>query len=166
MSGPRGDTTDATKKIMRCLKNDRDRVFTPKELGTICRMDARRVNNILARLLRQEKVKRVSRGKYRYSQPGEAPSKEQLKRYFTTLEKTCEIAIHELMLTEPLVGKDDRVEVEHQIAYFARHLVKVRWELNKGSLESMDMDEDIFKRARKIHEWSKFVFEQSRVKKK
>lgn len=127
-------------------------------------MDAKRVQNVLKKLLKQGKVVRISRGRYRH--PQKALSKENVRRYLKTLERTCELAIHELMLTEPMVGKEDRSEIEKQIAYFARHLVSVRWELDRGSLDSIHMDERIFKRAQKIHEWSKFVFERSQLKKK
>ena len=90
-------------------------------------------------------------------------SKIQLSK---TLEKTCAIAIHELMLTEPLVGKKDKVEIEHQIAYFARHMVRAGWELDHGTTDIVDVDEKVFKKAKKIHEWSKYVFEKSLAAKK
>ncbi len=154
------------EKITACFEKDSKKLFTPKEIEKTCKMEAKKVRNLLAKLLKQGKIERVSRGKYRLSEPMKPLSKDSIKRYFKTLEKTCEIAIHELMLTESLVGKEDKEEIEHQIAYFARHLVKVRWELNRGTIDSMEIDEEVFKRARKIHEWSKFVFEDSQARKK
>lgn len=70
------------------------------------------------------------------------------------------------MLTEPLVGKKDKTEIEHQIAYFARHLVRARWETDHGTSDILDVDEKVFKKAKKIHEWSKYVFEKSLAEKK
>jgi len=62
--------------------------------------------------------------------------------------------------------KKDKEEIERQIAYFARHLVKARWELNKAAPDLQEVDEEVFLRARRIHEWSKLVFEDSRAGKK
>lgn len=166
MRGLRGDITDKTKKIMNRFEKNKGTVFTAKELEKICKIDAKTVRNILAKLLRRNKVVRISRGKYRYPKPEMTLSKEQIARYITTLEKTCEIAIYDLMLAEAFVGKDDMAEIEHQIAYFARYLVKVRWESEHGGSDFVDVDDTMFKRAKKIHAWSKFVFERSRTKKK
>ena len=62
------------------------------------------------------------------------------------------------------MGADDRSEIEHQIAYFARHLVRSRWALEQETFDSVEVSEDTFRRARKIHEWSKFVFEGRKKK--
>lgn len=167
-----GDITNETEKILAHFENNRNEIYTPKELEEICGVDIRRVRNILPKLLGQNEIERVSRGKYRYakpSKPAKPPkplSKDKIERYLTTLERTCEIAIHELMLTEPLVGKEDKAEIEHQIAYFARYLVRSRWDLRHGPKDPVDVDEAVFKKARRIHEWSKYVFEQSLSKKK
>ena len=169
-----GDGMKETEKILAKFENNKDEIFTPKDLQKACRVDINRVRSSLTKLMKQNKIIRVSRGKYRYakpskpSKPAKPPkplSKDKMKRYLTTLEKTCEIAIHELMLTEPLVGKDDKKEIEHQIAFFARYLVKARWEIKYGSKELVDVDEAIFKKAKRIHEWSKYIFEKSREKK-
>lgn len=170
-----GDNTNQTEKIMAKFEGNEDDIFTPKGLGKACKMDINKVRSILSKLLKEGKIERVSRGKYRYAKPlkpvkppkiPKPISKDKIKRYLKTLEKTCEIAIHELMLTEPLVGKEDKAEIEHQIAYFAKYLIKARWELKHGSKELVDVEEHVFKKARRIHEWSKFVFEKSQTKKK
>jgi hypothetical protein len=106
----------------------------------------------------------VARGKYRYLEPPEAVSEEEIRRYLKALEKTAEIAIHELMLTEGIVGKEERKEIEHQIAYFARKMVKARWELEHGMKGDIPLEEGAFDRAKKIHQWSKYMFELSRKK--
>ncbi len=167
-----GDNTKEEEKIMAKFEKDKDKIFTPKVLEKSCKMDINKVRSVLSKLLKEEKIERVSRGKYRYAKPpkpvkpAKPLSKDKIERYLKTLEKTCEIAIHELMLTEPLVGKEDKAEIEHQIAYFARYLIKSRWELKHGSKELVDVEEHVFKKARRIHEWSKFVFEKSKTKKK
>lgn len=167
-----GDNTNETEKIMAKFEGNEDDIFTPKGLEKTCKMDINKVRSILSKLLKEKRIERVSRGKYRYAKPRKAAkppkplSKDKIKRYLKTLEKTCEIAIHELMLTEPLVGKEDKEEIEHQIAYFAKYLIKSRWELKHGSKELVDVEEHVFKKARRIHEWSKFVFEKSKTKKK
>lgn len=169
-----GDGMKETEKILAKFKDNPNKIFAPKDLQKACKVNIGRVRSILPKLMKQKKIVRVSRGKYRHakpskpSKPSKPPkplSKDKMKRYLTTLEKTCEIAIHELMLTESLVGKDDKKEIEHQIAYFARYLVKARWEAKHGSKELVDVDEAIFKKAKRIHEWSKYVFEKSRDKK-
>ncbi|UCG69891.1 MAG: hypothetical protein JSV09_02390 [Thermoplasmata archaeon] len=163
-----------TEKILAKFAGNPDKIFTPKDLQKACKVNINRVRRILTKLMKQNKIVRVSRGQYRYakpskpSKPAKPPkplSKDKMNRYLTTLEKTCEIAIHELMLTESLVGKDDKKEIEHQIAYFARYLVKARWEAKHGSKEIVDVDEAIFKKAKRIHEWSKYIFEKSRERK-
>ncbi|UCE74065.1 MAG: hypothetical protein JSV56_13765 [Methanomassiliicoccales archaeon] len=161
-----GDNTDKTKKILSYFEKNSEKIFTPKDLEKASGLGIKNVRGILQKLLKQEKIIRVSRGKYRYPKAKKTLSKEDAKRYLSALEKTCEIAIHELMLTEPFVGKEERPEIEHQIAYFARYLVKARWELEHGSGELAEMEEAAFKRARKIHEWHKFIFERSLAKKK
>ncbi|MEE9150771.1 MAG: hypothetical protein V3U20_02940 [Thermoplasmata archaeon] len=170
-----GDNTDKTEKITAQFERKKDKIFTPKDLEKVCKVDIDRVRVILSKLLKNKKIVRVSRGKYRYAKPPKRVkpakpsrrlSKDKIKSYLTTLEKTCEIAIHELMLTEPLVGKEDKAEIEHQMAYFARYLIKSRWELKHGSKDLVDVDEKVFNKARRIHEWSKFVFEKSQAKKK
>ena len=65
-----------------------------------------------------------------------------------------------------VVGKEDNEEIEHQIAYFARHLIKSRWESNKDTPDLEELDVEVFTRASKIHEWSKLVFEDSRARKR
>ncbi len=138
-------------------------------------MEPGKVSYVLSKLMDEGKIKRVSRGMYKYAtkkqaakKPSKKPpkkalpqklSKENIARYLATLEKTCEIAIYELMLTEPFVGTDDKAEIEHQIAYFARHLVRARWALEQEGFDNIEVSEETFRRARKIHEWSKFVFE-------
>lgn len=159
-----GDNTKEQEKILGQFEKNKNKIFTPKELEEICKVKTSKVRSILKKLLDEEKIEKVTRGKYKYAKPAKPPkplSEEKLKRYLTTIEKTCEIAIHELMLTEPLVGEEDRVEIEHQMAFFARHLVKSRWELKHGFREPVDVDDTIFKKARRIHEWSKYVFEKS-----
>jgi len=163
------------ERIMARFDKEKDRIFTPKWLAKSCRMEPGKVSYVLSKLMDEGKIKRVSRGMYKYAEkkkpakktPKKKPmktlpkklSKENIARYLATLEKTCEIAIYELMLTEPFVGTDDRVEIEHQIAYFARHLVRARWALEQEGFDSVEVSEETFRRARKIHEWSKFVFE-------
>ena len=149
------------EKIMKLFENNKSKIFSPKDLADESGIAANKVRNILSKLLRKESIVKVSRGKYQHPTPAKVLPKEHIKRYISALEKTCEIAIHELMLTESLVGKKDKAEIEHQIVYFARHLVKARWELDKGPIDSIDINEEIFKRARKIHDWSKMVFEES-----
>ncbi len=176
------------ERIMARFEKEKDRIFTPKWLAKSCRMEPGKVSYVLSKLMEEGKVKRVSRGMYKYAEkkkaakkptkkPANKPPKkgkkkalpmklsmENLARYLATLEKTCEIAIYELMLTEPFVGTDDKTEIEHQIAYFARHLVKARWALEQEAFESVEVTEETFRRARKIHEWSKFVFEGRKKK--
>jgi hypothetical protein len=159
-----GDKTDSTKKIFTIFEKQKDNLFTPKELEKKSKFESRKVRSALNTLISQEKIQRVSRGKYRYLAPLPAPTNEEMKRYLLALEKTCEIAIHELMLTESLVGKDQIGEIEHQIAYFARRMVKARWDLEQGSSEDTAFDEDAFSRAKKIHQWSQYMFELSRKK--
>jgi predicted transcriptional regulator len=153
-------------RIFKIFEKDKSKLFTPKELAKMTGIKPNKIQNILKTLLSEDNIERVSRGKYSFTKPKAQLSKEHLKRYITTLEKTCEIAIHELMLTEPLVGKEDLAEIEHQIAFFARHLIKARWALDKDTSGSVDIDEEVFSRARKIHDWSKFVFEDSFSNKK
>lgn len=153
-------------EILKIFQKEENKTFTPKDLVKKTGMESRKIQNILKKLISQKKIERIARGKYGYMKPKVQITKEHLKRYITTLEKTCEIAIHELMLTEPLVGKEDLAEIEHQIAYFARHLIKARWALDRDTSESIDIDDEVFMRARKIHDWSKFVFEDSLSKKK
>lgn len=167
------------ERIMARFEKERDRIFTPKWLAKSCRMEPGKVSYVLSKLVDEGKVKRVSRGMYKFAEkrkPTKKPktkpatktperklpaklSKENIARYLATLEKTCEIAIYELMLAEPYVGAEDRAEIEHQIAFFARHLVRARWALEQEAFEGVDVNEETFRRARKIHEWSKFVFE-------
>jgi hypothetical protein len=167
-----GDITKEEEKIMAKFEKNKDKIFTPKGLEKACRMDINKVRSVLSKLLKEKRIVRISRGKYRYTKPpkpvkpAKPLSKDKIERYLQTLEKTCEIAIHELMLTEPLVGKEDKSEIEHQMAYFARYLIKSRWELKYGSKELVDVDEAIFKKARRIHDWSKYIFEKSQPKKK
>lgn len=166
------DSTKEIEKIYAKFEKKKNKIFTPKVLEKSCRMDINKVRSALSKLLKEKRIVRVSRGKYRYSKPPKPAkptkplSKEKIERYLQTLEKTCEIAIHELMLTEPLVGKEDKSEIEHQMAYFARYLIKSRWELKYGPKELIDVDEAIFKKARRIHEWSKYVFDKSQMQKK
>jgi hypothetical protein len=160
------DNMKDLEKVAACFEKDKKKIFTSKEIEKKSKIDAKKVRTLLTKLLKQGKIERVSRGKYRFSEPKKPPSKDSIKRYLKTLEKTCEIAIHELMLTESLVGKEDREEIVYQIAYFARNLIRVRWELDKGPMESIEIDEEVFSRARKIHDWSKFVFEDSQARKK
>ena len=172
------------ERILARFEKEKDRVFTPKWLAKSCRMEPGKVSYVLSKLMEEGKVKRVSRGMYKFAEkkktakkPSKKPakkapkkalpmklSKENLARYLATLEKTCEIAIYELMLAEPFVGSDDRSEIEHQIAYFARHLVRARWALEQETFDNMDVSEETFMRARRIHEWSKFVFEGRKKK--
>jgi hypothetical protein len=168
------DNMKDTEKILAKFKGNPNKIFAPKDLQEACKVNINGVRSTLTKLMKQKKIIRVSRGKYRYARPSKPVkpakppkplkplSKDKMKRYLNTLEKTCEIAIHELMLTESLVGKDDRKEIEHQIAFFARYLVKARWEAKHGSKELLDVDEAIFKKAKRIHEWSKYVFEKNR----
>ncbi|UCE39188.1 MAG: type IV toxin-antitoxin system AbiEi family antitoxin domain-containing protein [Thermoplasmata archaeon] len=161
-----GDNTDETNRILTFFQSKKDEIFTPKDIAKACAVDIHRVRSILSKLSKQNKIERVERGKYRFAEHVKSKMDDKVKRYLSTLEKTCAIAIHELMLTEPLVGKKDKAEIEHQIAYFARILVRSRWELEHGTSEDFDVDEKVFKRARKIHEWSKMVFEKSLAEKK
>jgi hypothetical protein len=155
-----------TEKILKIFEKEKEKTFTPKELAKISKIKSDKIGNILKKLTSQKKIEKVARGKYRYLEPKLELSRNHITRYITTLEKTCEIAIHELMLTEPLVGEDDKAEIEHQIAYFARHLIRARWALDRNSIETVDINDEVFMRARKIHDWSKFVFEDSLIKKK
>ena len=172
------------ERIMARFEREKDRIFTPKWLAKSCRMEPGKVSYVLSKLMEEGKVKRVSRGMYKYAEkkkaakkPSKKPakkspkkvpsmklSKENLARYLAPLATTCELAISELMLTEPFVGADDRTEIEHQIAYFARHLVRSRWALEQETFDSVEVSEETFRRARKIHEWSKFVFEGRKKK--
>jgi hypothetical protein len=180
------------ERILARFEKEKDRIFTPKWLAKSCRMEPGKVSYVLSKLMDEGKVKRVSRGMYKHAEkkkaakkpskkPAKKPakkspkkgkkkalsmklSKENLARYLATLEKTCEIAIYELMLTEPFVGTDDKTEIEHQIAYFARHLVRSRWALEQEAFENVEVTEETFRRARKIHQWSKFVFEGRKKK--
>jgi hypothetical protein len=161
-----GDNTDDNERILAYFETKADEIFTPKDIEKDCTVSINKVRKILTNLVKQEKIVRVERGKYRYAGPIMDQVDDKVKRYLSTLEKTCAIAIHELMLTEPLVGKSDKTEIEHQIAYFARILVRSRWELDHGTSDSVDIDEKVFKKAKKIHEWSKMVFEKSLAEKK
>jgi hypothetical protein len=161
-----GDITNETDRILTYFETNYEDIFTPKDIEKACAVDMYKVRRILTNLVKQEKIERLERGKYRYAGPVMDQVDDKVKRYLSTLEKTCAIAIHELMLTEPLVGKSDKVEIEHQIAYFARILVRSRWELDHGTSDSVDIDEKVFKKAKKIHEWSKMVFEKSLAEKK
>jgi hypothetical protein len=161
-----GDITDATKKILIYFENRTEKTITPKELEKATKLDSNRVRSAIKKLLSQEKIKRVSRGKYQFLEPKEPLSAADFTRYLQALEKTSEIAIHELMLTESLVNKEDLGEIEHQIAYFARRMVKARWELEHGTGEDFPFDEAAFTRAKKIHQWSQYMFELSKKKKK
>lgn len=177
-----GGHLNEKERILARFEKEKDRIFTPKWLAKSCRMEPGKVSYILSKLVEEGRIKRVSRGMYSYTAkrksaprtpkkpqknsarkpPGKAPklSKENRARYLATLEKTCEIAIYELMLAEPFVGVEDRTEIEHQIAYFARHLVQARWMLEQEAFDTVDINEETFTRARRIHEWSKFVFEE------
>lgn len=147
--------------ILARFEKNKDKAFTAGDLKKACQIDIPRVRSVLSRLIKEGRIVRIERGKYRYAVPIELQMDDKIKRYLATLEKTCAIAIHELMLTEPLVSKKEKSEIEHQIAYFARILVKSRWELEHGTMDTVDVDETIFRKAKKIHEWSKYVFEQS-----
>lgn len=157
---------DDTETILELLKKDKDSIYTPKELEEKSGLEKNQVRGALSKLIEEEMIERVERGKYRYSGPPLPDMDDKVKRYLSTLEKTCAIAIHELMLTEPLVGKADKAEIEHQIAYFARIMVRSRWELDHGTSDFVDIDEKVFKKAKKIHEWSKMVFEKSLAEKR
>jgi hypothetical protein len=161
-----GDRTNEADRILTYFETKAGEIFTPKDIEKDCAVDMYKVRRILTNLVKQEKIERVERGKYRYAGPIMDQVDDKVKRYLSTLEKTCAIAIHELMLTEPLVGKSDKTEIEHQIAYFARILVRSRWELDHGTSDSVDIDEKVFKKAKKIHEWSKMIFEKSLAEKK
>lgn len=161
-----GDSTDSTKKILIYFENRQEKTITPKQLEKATKLDSSRVRSTLKKLLSQKKIKRVSRGKYQYMEPREPLSEADFTRYLQALEKTSEIAIHELMLTESLVSGEELAEIEHQIAYFARRMVKARWELEHGTGEDFPFDEAAFTRAKKIHQWSQYMFELSKKKKK
>ena len=161
-----GGNTDDNERILELFRKDKDSIHTPKELEEASGLGKSKVRNALSKLMEQNMIERAERGKYRYAGPTMAEVDDKVKRYLSTLEKTCAIAIHELMLTEPLVGKSDKTEIEHQIAYFARILVRSRWELDHGTSDSVDIDEKVFKKAKKIHEWSKMIFEKSLAEKK
>jgi hypothetical protein len=161
-----GDITDAGKKILIYFENRADKTITPKELEKATKLDSNRVRSTIKKLLSEKKIKRVSRGKYQVVESREPLSDGDFTRYLQALEKTSEIAIHELMLTESLVSKEDVGEIEHQIAYFARRMVKARWELEHGTGEEFPFDEAAFTRAKKIHQWSQYMFELSKKKKK
>jgi hypothetical protein len=161
-----GDNTDATKKILIYFENRTDKTISPKEIEKATKLDSKKVQSALKKLLTQNKITRISRGKYRYLPPRVPLSEADYTRYLQALEKTAEIAIHELMLTESLVNEDELAEVEHQIAYFARRMVKARWELEHGSGEDFPFDEAAFTRAKKIHQWSQYMFELAKKKKK
>jgi hypothetical protein len=158
------DIMDDKKKVLIFFKNRSDKTITPKELEKGTRLDTNRVRKVLGKLLSEGHIERVSRGKYRFLEPEEQYSYEDIIRYLKTLEKTCQIAIHELMLTESIVGKDEISEIEHQIAYFARKLVWARWEQEYGPGDEVPYDEATFKRAKKIHEWSQYMFALSKKK--
>jgi hypothetical protein len=161
-----GDNTDINKKILTIFEKKKDNIFTPAELAKKSKLNSKRTRSAINSLLSQNKIERVSRGKYRLVKPISIPTPKEFKRYLKTLEKTCEIAIHELMLTESLVDESQIPEIEHQIAYFARRLVKARWDLKQGTLDDTSFDEAAFLRAKKIHQWSQYMFELTRKKEK
>jgi len=161
-----GESLDDTKKIMIYFENRPEQIISPKELERSTMLSQSRVRSIITKLLSQEKIIRISRGKYRFLAPVEHVSEEEIRRYLKALEKTAEIAIHELILTESIVGEEERKEIEHQIAYFARKLVKAKWELDHGLSGEIPLEEGVFSRANKIHQWSKYMFELSRKKRK
>ncbi len=157
---------DDVKKIRIYFENRPDQAITPKELEKATKLSNNQVRAALNKLLSEELIIRVARGKYRYLEPPEAVSEEEIRRYLKALEKTAEIAIHELMLTESIVDEEEAREIEHQIAYFARKMVKARWELEHGMKGDIPLEEGTFDRAKKIHQWSKYMFELSRKKNK
>lgn len=161
-----GDTTDAAKKILIYFENRTEKTITPKELEKATKLDSNKVRSAIKKLLSQNKIKRVARGKYQVVESREPLSEADLTRYLQALEKTSEIAIHELMLTESLVSEKELAEIEHQIAYFARRMVKARWELEHGTGEEFPFDEAAFNRAKKIHKWSLYMFDLAKKKKK
>ena len=161
-----GESLDDTKKIMIYFENRPEQIISPKELERSTTLSQSRVRSTITKLLSKEQIIRVSRGKYRFLPPVEHVSEDEIRRYLKALEKTAEIAIHELILTESIVGEEERKEIEHQIAYFARRMVKARWELEHGTGEDFPFDEAAFTRAKKIHQWSQYMFELSRKKKK
>jgi hypothetical protein len=155
---------DDQKKVLIYFQNRTDKLLAPKDIEKGTRLDTKRVRKTLDALLKDGKIERVSRGKYRYLEPKKQFSYADIERYLKTLEKTCQIAIHELMLTESIAGKDELSEIEHQIAYFARKMVWARWELEYGKGDEIPYDEPTFKRAKKIHEWSQYMFALSKKK--
>jgi hypothetical protein len=161
-----GESLDDTKKIMIYFENRPENIISPKELEKSTKLSQNRVRSAITKLLSQERIIRVARGKYRFLAEVEHVSEDDVIRYLKALEKTAEIAIHELMLTESIVGEEERKEIEHQIAYFARKLVKAKWELEHGLSGEIPLDEDAFSRANKIHQWSKYMFQLSRKKRK
>jgi predicted transcriptional regulator of viral defense system len=134
------DIMDDKKKVLIFFKNRSDKTITPKELEKGTRLDTNRVRKVLGKLLSEGHIERVSRGKYRFLEPEEQYSYEDIIRYLKTLEKTC------------------------QIAYFARKLVWARWEQEYGPGDEVPYDEATFKRAKKIHEWSQYMFALSKKK--
>jgi hypothetical protein len=157
---------DNEKKILIYFENRPEKLISPKELEKATKLESRKVRSALNKLLSRDCIVRVERGKYRYLEPVEQVSEEEVRRYLKALEKTSEIAIHELMLTESIVGEEEKKEIEHQIAYFAKKLVKARWELEHGLSGDIPLDEGAFSRANKIHQWSKYMFELSRKKRR
>jgi hypothetical protein len=152
---------DDELKVLACFKDDVDVILSPKALARKCEMNPGKIQRLLSSLLAQEKIERVSKGRYRLLQTMKTAPDSRLARLVKAVEKTSEIAIHELMLAEPLVGPEDRKEIEHQIAYFARHLVRIRWEMEHGG-GLVEVDNDLFERARRIHEWTRMVHEKSK----
>jgi Fe2+ or Zn2+ uptake regulation protein len=145
-------------KITKLFEESKDKEFAPKDVAKTTKLSKSAVYKALSRLTEEGIIVKVAKGRYRFQ---ESDLQDQIRnaRYLNTIGKTCEIAIHELMIAESLLNEEEsKAEIEHQLAYFARHLVKVLWELEQETYRMIKVDEHLFERAEKIHEWSNYVF--------
>ncbi len=149
---------DNLDKISKLFEEGKEKEFAPKDITKATKLSKNAVYKALSILTKEGKIIKVAKGRYRYQ---ESDLQDQIRtfRYLNTIGKTCEIAIHELMIAESLLNEEEsKVEIEHQVAYFARHLVKALWELEQETYRMIEVDEHLFERAEKIHEWSNYVF--------
>lgn len=149
---------DDLDKISKFFEENKEKDFAPKDIVKATKLSRNAVYKALGKLTKEGKIIKVTKGRYRHQ---ESDLQDRIKnvRYLNTIGKTCEIAIHELMIAESLLDEEEsRVEIEHQVAYFARPLVKVLWELEQETYRRIKVDEHLFDRAEKIHEWSNYVF--------
>jgi sugar-specific transcriptional regulator TrmB len=151
---------DKMEKVSRLFNNNENADFSPKEVATATELPVTSVYKVLKKLVEDGEIEKVKRGRYKQIDKKPKAITDNL-HYLNTIGKTCEIAIHELIIAESLLkDEENTTEIEHQIAYFARYLVKVLWELEQETYKIIDVDKNLFNRAEKIHEWTNMVFEK------